>query len=73
MALIDRRKISHLFVGRASFFADNNKSTDTSSFLHTDKMYLIDQQQQIRGVYNATNMDDIGRVLADIAVFKKNM
>jgi len=33
-------------------------------------MYLIDKNQQIRGVYNATNMDDISRVLTDIKALK---
>ena len=58
-------------LGRSSFFADNNMSSDTSSFLHTDKMYLIDQHQQIRGVYNATNRNDISRVINDLAILKK--
>ena len=71
--LLTGEKSAIYLLGRASFFADNNKSTDTSSFLHTDKMYLIDQQQQIRGVYNATDMNDISRVLADITILKKNM
>ena len=57
-------------LGRSSFFADNNKLTDSTTFLHTDKMYLIDKSQQIRGVYNATNMDDISRVLTDIKALK---
>ena len=57
-------------LGRSSFFADNNKLTDSTTFLHTDKMYLIDKNQQIRGVYNATNMDDITRVLKDIKALK---
>ena len=57
-------------LGRSSFFADNNKLTDSTTFLHTDKMYLIDKNQQIRGVYNATNMDDITRVLTDIKALK---
>lgn len=57
-------------LGRSSFFADNNKLTDSTTFLHTDKMYLIDKNQQIRGVYNATNMDDISRVLTDIKALK---
>ena len=60
-------------LGRASFFADNNKSTDTSTFIHTDKMYLVDNQKQIRGVYNATNMNDISRVLNDIKILKKDL
>ena len=57
-------------LGRSSFFADNNKLTDSTTFLHTDKMYLIDKNQQIRGVYNATNMNDISRVLTDIKALK---
>ena len=57
-------------LGRSSFFADNNKLTESTTFLHTDKMYLIDKNQQIRGVYNATNMDDISRVLTDIKALK---
>ena len=57
-------------LGRSSFFADNNKLTDSTTFLHTDKMYLIDKYQQIRGVYNATRMDDIARVLTDIKALK---
>ena len=60
-------------LGRASFFADNNKLSDTSSFIHTDKMYLIDNQNRIRGVYNATKVDDIARVLADIKILKKDI
>ncbi len=58
-------------IGRASFYADNNKLSDTSSFIHTDKMYLIDKQKRIRGVYNATNSDDITRVLGDITILEK--
>jgi len=58
-------------LGRSSFFADNNKLSDTVSFIHTDKMYLIDKNQQIRGIYNATNMGDISRVLADIQILDR--
>ena len=70
--LLTGEKASIYSLGRASFFADNNKSTDSSTFLHTDKMYLIDQHKQIRGIYNATNLDDIARVLADIKILQKN-
>lgn len=58
-------------LGRVSFFADNNKLKDTTTFIHTDKMYLVDRYQQIRGIYNATNMHDMGRVLADIQILGK--
>jgi len=65
-------KTSEIYsIGRSSFFADDNPSTDTTSFLHTDKMYLVDGHQQIRGVYNATKMDDVHRVLHDLTVLKK--
>ena len=57
-------------LGRSSFFADNNKISDTSTFLHTDKMYLIDKHQRIRGVYNATQVADVYRVLDDIKALK---
>lgn len=57
-------------LGRSSFFADNNKISDTSTFLHTDKMYLIDKHQRIRGVYNATQVADVYRVLDDIRALK---
>jgi protein SCO1/2 len=70
--LLTGEKASIYSLGRASFFADNNKSTDSSTFLHTDKMYLIDQHKQIRGIYNATNLDDIARVLANIKILQKN-
>ncbi|MEI6586215.1 MAG: SCO family protein [Sediminibacterium sp.] len=60
-------------LGRASFFADNNQLKDTSTFIHTDKMFLIDIHQHIRGVFNATNMDDIVRVLNDIKILKKEI
>ena len=65
----DKSKIYAL--GRSSFFADNNKLTDSTTFLHTDKMYLIDKNQQIRGVYNATKIEDISRVLADIKILNE--
>lgn len=57
-------------LGRSSFFADNNKISDTSTFLHTDKMYLIDKYLRIRGVYNATQVADVYRVLDDIKALK---
>ena len=63
-------KGNSFLINASSFFADNNKLTDSTTFLHTDKMYLIDKSQQIRGVYNATNMDDISRVLTDIKALK---
>jgi len=71
--LLTGNKSTIYALGSASFFADKNPLNDTSTFIHTDKMYLIDTHQQIRGVYNATNIDDIGRVLSDIKILKKEI
>ncbi len=59
-------------LGRGSYFADENNTSDTSSFLHTDKMFLVDKEQHIRGVYNATRGEDINRVLNDIKILLKD-
>jgi protein SCO1/2 len=58
-------------LGRSSFFADDNTQEDTSTFLHTDKLFLVDRNQHIRGVYNATRQEDMQRVLADVNQLKK--
>lgn len=58
-------------LGRNSFFADDNMGADTSTFLHTDKLFLVDCNQHIRGVYNATKQEDMQRVLADVRQLKK--
>ena len=58
-------------LGRSSFFADDNTQGDTSTFLHSDKLFLVDRNQHIRGVYNATRQEDMQRVLADVNQLKK--
>ena len=68
--LLTGKKSTIYSLGRASFFADNNPLNDTTTFIHTDKMFLIDIHQQIRGVYNATNLDDIVSVIKDIKNLK---
>ena len=56
---------------RNSFFADDNTQGDTSTFLHSDKLFLVGRDQHIRGVYNATRQEDMQRVLADVNQLKK--
>ncbi|MCX6264630.1 MAG: SCO family protein [Bacteroidetes bacterium] len=58
-------------LGRSSFFADDNTQGDTSTFLHSDKLFLVDRERHIRGVYNATREEDMQRVLADVNQLKK--
>ncbi|MCX6183349.1 MAG: SCO family protein [Bacteroidetes bacterium] len=57
-------------LGRKSYFAEKGlglqKTTD--EFLHTESMLLIDKKGRLRGIYNATQKVDIGRVLEDIQV-----
>jgi len=57
-------------LGRNSFFADDNTQGDTSTFLHSDKLFLVDRNQHIRSVYSTTQ-DDMKRVLADVNQLKK--
>ena len=60
-------------LGRNSVFADDNTQGDTSTFLHSDKLFLVDRNQHrhIRGVYNARRQEDMQRILADVNQLKK--
>ena len=39
--------------------------------VHTENFMLIDKERQIRGFYDGTNLDDIDRLIDDIAVLKE--
>jgi protein SCO1 len=55
-------------LGRQSFFAEKTLglSKGTNDFLHTEAMLLIDRNARIRGIYNATNPDEIERITDNI-------
>ncbi len=55
-------------LGRQSFFAEKTLglSKGTNDFLHTEAMLLIDRNARIRGIYNATNSDEIERITDNI-------
>ena len=57
-------------LGRQSFFAEKKEglTKDSSDFLHTETMLLIDTKSRIRGVYSATEIKDIERITADIKI-----
>ena len=57
-------------LGRKSFFAEKKEglTKDSSDFLHTETMLLIDTKARIRGVYSATEIKDIERITADIKI-----
>ena len=60
-------------LGRQSYFAEKTLGLkkDSTEFLHTESMLLIDTKGRIRGIYNATQKTDIERVREDIAVLLK--
>lgn len=55
-------------LGRRSFFAEKSLGLKKgeADFLHTEAMLLIDQKARIRGIYNATQEDDLTRISDDI-------
>ena len=62
-------------LGRQSFFAEklDGLKKDSTDFLHTETMLLIDTKSRIRGVYSATEKADIERVSEDIKTLLKEV
>jgi protein SCO1/2 len=62
----DRTKIYKL--ARQSYFAEENIgfSKDSSEFLHTEHVMLIDKSKRIRGVYNGTLALEMQHLVEDI-------
>jgi protein SCO1/2 len=60
-------------LARQSYFAEKTLGLqkNSSEFLHTETMLLIDRKARIRGIYNATQIVDIGRVTEDIKILEK--
>lgn len=60
-------------LGRKSFFAEKTLGLkkDSTEFLHTETMLLVDAKARIRGVYNATQKVDIERITDDINTLLK--
>ncbi len=56
-------------LGRKSYFAEKGLGLqkDSTEFLHTESMLLIDKKGRIRGIYNATQKTDVARITEDIA------
>jgi protein SCO1 len=55
-------------LGRQSYFSEKRLGLqkDSSEFLHTESMLLIDKKGRLRGIYNATDKADVGRIANDI-------
>ncbi|MFM7023199.1 MAG: SCO family protein [Flavobacteriales bacterium] len=60
-------------LARKSYFAEKGLGLQKTNdeFLHTESMLLVDRKGRLRGIYNATQRVDIGRVLEDINVLLK--
>lgn len=55
-------------MARSGYFADEDlgMQQDSTSFLHTEHILLIDKQHHIRGIYKGTIPAEIGNLVADI-------
>ncbi|MFD2932366.1 SCO family protein [Spirosoma flavum] len=60
-------------LARQSYFAEEaiGFSKDSTEFLHTEHVLLVDQNRRIRGVYNGTLPLDIDKLIADIQTLLK--
>ena len=70
--LLTGNDIKIKWLGRKSYFAEKSLSEKKGidDFLHTENAVLVDKQSRIRGVYNATQKEDITRLIADIRILE---
>lgn len=59
-------------LARRSYFAEEDLgfTKDSTEFLHTEHVLLIDQNKRIRGIYNGTLQLEIAQLAKDIKVLK---
>jgi protein SCO1 len=60
-------------LARQSYFAEENIgfAKDTSEFMHTEHLLLIDKNKKIRGIYNATLQLEIQQLIKDVETLRK--
>eukprot|EP01137_Pigoraptor_chileana_P029584 Opistho-2@14975 len=60
-------------LARKAYFADEDMGTqkNSSDFLHTENLLLIDRHRRIRGVYKGTSLKDVNDLIADIRLLKQ--
>ncbi len=60
-------------LARKSYFAEEDIgfAKDSSEFLHTEHVILVDKNQHIRGIYNGTLLLDMRQLAEDILILKK--
>lgn len=59
-------------LARQSYFAEENIgfAKDTSEFMHTEHLLLVDKNKKIRGIYNATLELEIQQLIKDVLTLK---
>jgi protein SCO1/2 len=60
-------------LARESYFAEGDLGIPPTSnrFLHTEKVFLVDKERRIRGVYDGTRAIDMRLLIDDIRTLKK--
>ncbi|MEY2917837.1 MAG: hypothetical protein RIS73_1551 [Bacteroidota bacterium] len=71
--LLTGNKFDIYKLARTSYFAEEDIgfSKDSSEFLHTEHILLIDKQKRLRGIYNGTLQLETQQLAKDIEVLKK--
>ncbi len=71
--LLTGNKAAIYKLARTSYFAEEDFgfSRDSSQFLHTEHILLIDKHKRIRGIYNGTLQLETEQLASDIEVLKK--
>ncbi|HJY63930.1 MAG TPA: SCO family protein [Ignavibacteria bacterium] len=62
-------------LARKSFFAEEEAgfNADSTEFLHTEHVLLVDKNGHLRGVYNGTLPLEIDRMIEDVEILKKEI
>ena len=70
--LLTGNKATIYELARRSYFAEEDLgfSKDSTDFLHTEHILLIDKQKRIRGIYNGTLQLETEQLVKDIAALK---
>lgn len=60
-------------IARKSYFADEDlgMQKNSSDFLHTENILLIDRHKHIRGVYKGTSPAEMNNLITDIKILKE--
>jgi protein SCO1 len=71
--LLTGKKSEIYSLARQSYFAEEDLgfTKDSTEFLHTEHVLLIDQSKRIRGIYNGTLQLEIEQMIRDVAELLK--